>query len=125
MSACVQLSDMPQLEQQLLHTDFTAQPAALEALLATDFTEVAPTGTVTSRSEVIAWLLHKSPDERWRFSDWQVHELAADVRMLTYHAVRYLPASSSKGARHISLWRFNSTQQSWQLFFHQSTKWTT
>lgn len=124
MSASVPLADMPQLEQQLLHTDFTAQPAVLEALLAPDFTEVAPTGAVASRSEVIAWLLQKSPHERWQFSDWHMQELAADVRMLRYHAVRCVPASTSKGARHVSLWRFNAAQQSWQLFFHQSTKWT-
>ncbi len=125
MTALVPLADMPQLEQQLLHTDFRASPEALDALLAPEFSEVAPTGAVASRSDVIAWLLQKDPAERWQFSDWQLSELAADVRMLRYHAVRIVPASSSKGARHVSLWRFDAARQRWQLSFHQSTKWTT
>ena len=124
MTGAVPLADMPQLEQQLLHSDFRSQPSALEALLAPDFTEVTPVGTIASRSDVIAWLLQKDPAERWQFSDWQLSELADDVRMLRYHAVRCVPASASKGARHVSLWRFDAAGQRWQLSFHQSTKWT-
>lgn len=116
---------MQQLELQLLHTDFRANPAALEQLLAHDFTEVAPSGQTTSRAEVIRWLLQKDPQHRWQLSDWHVSELAADVRLVRYHAVRSVPVSTSKGASHVSLWRLDSASGCWQLHFHQSTKWTT
>lgn len=119
------LTAMQQLELRLLHTDFRHDPAALEQLLAQDFVEVAPTGQTTSRAEVVRWLLQKDPDQRWQLSDWQLSELAADVRLVRYHAVRIVPASTSKGASHVSLWRLDSASRCWQLHFHQSTKWTT
>jgi hypothetical protein len=118
------LADMQQLELSLLHTDFRADPAALEDLLAADFVEVAPSGHITSRAEVIDWLLQKDAADRWQLSEFHAAELAKDVRMVRYHAVRSVPASASKGARHVSLWRFNAAGQHWQLCFHQSTKWT-
>jgi hypothetical protein len=119
------LTAMQQLELRLLHTDFRTNTAALEQLLAQDFVEVAPNGRVTSREDVIRWLLQKDPADRWELSDWHVSELAADVRLVRYHAVRSIPASTSKGASHVSLWRFDSASQCWLLHFHQSTKWTT
>lgn len=119
------LADMQPLELALLHTDFRSDPAALERLLAADFVEVAPSGQLTSRAEVIRWLLQKDPSDRWQLSECHTAELAAGVRMVRYHAVRSVPASTSQGAQHVSLWRYDNAGQSWQLFFHQSTKWTT
>lgn len=119
------LTLMQQLELQLLHTDFRNNTAALEQLLGPDFVEVAPSGHPTSRAEVIHWLLQKDPADRWQLSDWHVSELAADVRLVRYHAVRSVPASASKGASHVSLWRLDRATERWQLHFHQSTKWTT
>lgn len=115
------MEDMQQLEQALLHQDFQHKPAELERLLAADFMEVSPQGSQTTRSEVLQWLLQKNPEDRWLFTDWQVNEVTPGLRVVRYHAVRCVPASASKGARHLSLWRQHA-EGHWQLWFHQSTK---
>ncbi len=116
------LAAMQQLEQQLLHTDFSQARQQLDSLLATDFQEVSAAGQVTTRQQVINWLLQKDPTHRWQFSQWQLSELSPAVRLLRYHAVQSVPPSHSKGALHVSLWCFSSEQQAWQLRFHQSSK---
>jgi hypothetical protein len=116
-------AEMLALELSLLHDDFSADTEALEQMLGEDFREISPFGTVTARPEVIKWILDKDPASRWSLADFHVEVLGNDARLLTYHAARTGPlASGSKGARHCSLWRFNSAQQCWQLAFHQSTK---
>jgi hypothetical protein len=117
-----QLAQMQQLEAQLLHTDFHKTPQQLELLLAEDFQEVSPTGSISTRAQVISWLLQKDPAHRWQFSEWQLSEPAPAVRLLRYHAMQCVPASPGKGARHVSLWCFNDKQHGWQLRFHQSSK---
>jgi hypothetical protein len=113
---------MQSLETHLLHTDFHNDSAAIEALLADDFQEVSPLGAVTSRAEVVQWLLQKDSSQRWQFSDWQLTELAPIVRLVRYHAVRVVPASQSKGALHCSVWSYDAAEQCWRLRFHQSSK---
>lgn len=117
------LQAMRSLEEALLHGDHRGNPAALERLLAADFSEVNAMGGETSRSEVVRWLLQKDPAARWQFRDLQAEEVADGLRLVRYHAQQIAPQlSASKGARHVSLWRFNSALQCWQLRFHQSTK---
>jgi hypothetical protein len=116
------LDVMQQLEQALLHADHRANPAKLEQLLAPDFQEVSPRGTVSSREDVMQWLLQKDPAHRWQWQDWQVQELAPQVCLVRYHAQQCVPASPSKGSLHSSLWRYDQTLQCWRLAFHQSTK---
>ena len=121
-SPAVSLPLLQQLEQQLLHTDFTASPAQLEAMLADDFAEVSPLGRSSTRAQVLEWLLHKDPLHRWHFSAWQFTTLAPAAALLRYHAVQSVPPSQSKGALHVSLWCFNSERHCWQLRYHQSSK---
>ena len=116
------LVPVQQLEQQLLHNDFRSDPHLLDALLAEDFQEVSPLGQISTRAQVIGWLLQKDPLHRWQFSAWHCSELAPSVRLLRYHAVQCVPPSQSKGALHMSLWCYNHSQQCWQLRFHQSSK---
>ena len=113
---------MQQLEEQLLNTDFRAAPQQLERLLADDFQEVSPTGSISTRAQVQSWLLQKDPAQRWQFSEWQLSELAPSVRLLRYHAVQSVPASQSRGALHSSLWCLDQARHCWRLHFHQSTK---
>lgn len=115
------MATLQALEQALLHTDFREDPSQLERLLAPDFVEVNPMGMPTDRQAVVAWLLAKNPQDRWQFSEWQLEPVGPGAILVRYHAVRTSPASTSKGARHVSLWRQTSAG-SWQLCFHQSTK---
>jgi hypothetical protein len=124
MSASSPLQDeMLSQELQLLHSDHRADPPALERLLAAGFVEVNPAGGRSSRAEVVQWLLQKEPAARWQLQDLEVQSLADGVRLVTYHALQVAPQrSSSKGARHVSLWCFSPVQHCWQLQFHQSSK---
>jgi hypothetical protein len=122
MSADPILSEMQQLEERLLHTDFSSQPQQLDALLAPDFEEVSPIGQGTARAQVVQWLLQKNPAHRWQLSQWQVASLSDAVRLVRYHAVQSTPPSQSKGALHCSLWVYDNDTQRWRLRFHQSTK---
>jgi hypothetical protein len=111
------------LELSLLHRDFSGDPEALEHLLAAEFREISPAGTVTTRQEVIHWILNKNPADRWSLTDITVEILGGDAILLAYHALRTGPtASGTKGARHCSMWRFNTELDCWQLAFHQSTR---
>lgn len=123
MSNAELVQAMQALEESLLHTDHAQHPAALEQALAPGFVEVNARGGETARSEVLRWLLQKDPSARWQFSEVGVEELAPDLRLVRYHAHQIAPQrSSSKGARHVSLWRFSAVLQCWQLSFHQATK---
>lgn len=111
--------EMLALEDALLHGDH----AGAAALLAEDFLEVHAAGGVATRDEVLQWLRTRDAAARWDFSDFSVQELAAGLRLVTYHAIRTAPQrSASKGARHASLWRYSPQLQQWQLCFHQATK---
>ena len=110
------------LEESLLHQDFSSIPEALEAMICDDFREVDPKGRECSREDVISWLLQKDPDSRWEFSEFAVHQPADNVALATYHAKQILPESSSSGSRHCSIWQATNSSKIWQLFFHQSTK---
>ncbi|MEY4640630.1 MAG: hypothetical protein RLZZ227_624 [Pseudomonadota bacterium] len=114
---------MQGFEETLLHSDFSGDPAALDAWFAADFTEVSPGGGVSSREQVMTWLLHKDPLARWQLSDLSAGELAPGLRLVRYHAKQIAPqVSTSKGALHCSFWQFNASLQRWQLRFHQATK---
>ena len=116
-------AEMLACEEALLHTDFSGNPALLEALLAGDFCEISPQGTVSDRHAVIAWLLQKNPAQRWQIDELTVKELAPGLRLASYRAQHILPVKSAgKGARHSSLWSYSKSLQCWQLHFHQATR---
>lgn len=115
--------DMLALELALLHGDHSGAANAAERLLAGDFREVHGAGGTATRAEVLDWLRTKDPAARWEFSEFAVSELAEGLRLVTYHALQVAPQrSGSKGARHVSLWRFSAQLQEWQLYFHQATR---
>lgn len=114
---------MQACEEYLLHSDFRERPQVLDSLLAAEFVEVAATGTIASRAEVLQWLQDKDPAARWEFSELQAVELAPGLRHVRYHARKLLPVpSTGKGSLHSSLWRYNDALRCWQLYFHQATR---
>lgn len=116
------IADVLACEQTLLHADFRGDRAALEQLLAPDFVEIS-NGRVSTRADVIAWLLRKDPAARWSFDDVHAVDLAEGVRLLRYRAKQIMPeASQGNGALHSSIWCFSHATHSWQLHFHQATK---
>lgn len=111
-----------QLEKQLLHTDFSVRPERLDELLADCFAEISVNGVLTRRAEVVAWLLHKNPTQRWELDELQGVRLDGDSLLLHYRArnTRKLTDPTYRGSRCSSLWQHNGER--WQMTFHQATR---
>ncbi|MFT5809017.1 MAG: hypothetical protein ACI9LG_003348 [Moritella dasanensis] len=110
-----------QREETLLHTDFSHCPTQLDDFLHPALFEISPMGRYTSRSEIVNWLLAKSPTQRWHLSQFKVVALAADTMLVCYQA-NSVNAGCVKetGSLRSSIWRFHDQQ--WRLQFHQATK---
>jgi len=108
-------------EETLLHTDFSQSPTVLDDFLHPELFEISPIGSYTSRSEIVNWLLAKSPAQRWHLSQFKVVQLAADTMLVCYQA-NSINAGVVKvtGSLRSSIWRFYNQQ--WLLQFHQATK---
>ena len=105
------------LERSLLHDGHSR--GSLQALLHEDFEEIGPGGRVTTRAEVLHWLLEiKKPEERWDFHDFRVTVLSGDLAQARYLARRH--GATSPGSRRTSLWR-RTPDGAWRLLFHQAT----
>jgi hypothetical protein len=50
------------LEEKLLHSDVRKNPEILNELLSEDFEEIGSIGKISSREEVIDWLVTKEKD---------------------------------------------------------------
>lgn len=111
------------LEYKLLHSDWSEQREALEALLGENFREINPDGVVVNRQDVIQWLLHKDPTHRWEIIANDIIELDERSVLVTYHAKQSVPEKpGSNGAMHLSLWQKHSQSGVWQIVLHQSTR---
>ena len=111
-----------QLELKLLHSDIKVMPSLLDALLAKEFEEIGGNGAVSSRQEVVDWLLNKNPQDRWSFTDFRVREVSTDLVLAIYHAKKVVGQKNivSKGSVRSSIWKHNT--QGWQMVFHQASK---
>ena len=110
-----------QREEILLHTDFSQSPTHLDDFLHPDLFEISPIGRYTSRSEIVNWLLVKSPTQRWCLSQFKVVELATDTMLVCYQANSINDGVVKEtGSLRSSIWRFYNRQ--WRLQFHQATK---
>ncbi|CED60320.1 Putative uncharacterized protein [Moritella viscosa] len=108
-------------EEIVLHTDFSQSPILLDDFLHPDLFEISPIGTYTSRSEIVAWLLAKSPMQRWCLTHFKVVELATDTMLVCYQANSINDGKVKEtGSLRSSIWHFNN--QKWRLRFHQATK---
>lgn len=111
------------LEELLLHQDFSSSPELLESMIGEEFYEVNPEGKVVSRDEVVKWLLAKNPDARWELSSFNVKTLSDTLVLSTYQARQIVPEGTSKGgSMHSSLWREVPPGKTWQMIFHQTTR---
>ena len=109
-----------QLENDLLHTDFSDHPELLQGMLGDDFFEIAPDGTRHERNDVIAWLLNKDNAMTWCLSEFKTTLLENSCVLVNYHGKRTHPENpDSRGATHSSIWK--NTDSGWQMIFHQST----
>jgi hypothetical protein len=108
-----------ELEERLLHTDVRENSIIVTELLSDDFEEVGSDGKISSREEVIEWLVNKEENVRWSLNDFRIKELSPDLIVATYIAVKDNQPNSSRSIRS-SIWKKYS--DNWKMIFHQGTK---
>jgi len=109
------------LEEKLLHSDVRKNPEILKELLSEDFEEIGSIGKISSREEVINWLVTKEKNIKWSLNEFRVRELAPDMVLVIYRANKNEHHSSgSKGSIRSSIWKLCGDQ--WKMIFHQGTK---
>ncbi|MGD8567628.1 MAG: DUF4440 domain-containing protein [Gammaproteobacteria bacterium] len=109
------------LEEKLLHSDVRKNPQLLDELVAPEFEEIGSNGKVTSREQVIDWLLTKEQDVRWSLTEFRIRQLSPDMVLAIYRARKNdIVNDSYKGSIRSSLWK--RTGERWQIVFHQGTK---
>jgi hypothetical protein len=106
------------LEEELLRPEVRRSRAALEALLAPDFTEIGRSGRAYDREAIIAAL---AAEERGpiRVEDFAVRILAPGVALATYRSVGETPAGDVVALR-ASIWR-HEADGAWRMTYHQGT----
>ena len=110
-----------ELEERLLHTDVRKNPELLNELLGEDFEEIGSIGKVSSREEVIDWLVTKEKDIQWSLSEFRIRELTPELVMTIYEAnKRDQINSNSNGSIRSSIWK--NYDGKWKMIFHQGTK---
>jgi len=114
--------EIRRLELKLLHSDMNVMPSLLDTLLTKEFEEIGDNGAVSSRQEVVDWLLTKNPQDRWSLTDFKVRELSDDLVLAIYHVEKIVGQKNivSKGSIRSSIWKHNT--QGWQMVFHQASK---
>ena len=109
------------LEEKLLHSDMAANPNLLDELLCIDFEEIGNTGHVSSRDEVIDWLISKEQNSRWSLTNFRIKPLTANLVLAIYLAKQISgQRKSSHGSLRSSIWQHDGS--SWKMIFHQGTK---
>jgi hypothetical protein len=108
------------LEEQLLDPTTRRQPAALESLLAADFTEFGSSGRIFDRATIIAELQQESY-RRPELLDFAATLLAPTVALVTYRTMHPDPTGQpALSVLRSSLWIYR--QGRWQVRFHQGTR---
>ena len=109
------------LEEKLLHSDVTANPRLLDELLCKDFEEIGNTGHVSTRDEVIDWLINKENNSRWALMNFRIKPLTDNLVLALYLAKQISGhKKSSHGSVRSSIWKYDGN--SWKMIFHQGTK---
>ncbi len=115
------VDQIQQLELKLLHMDMHNNPICLDEFLGQEFIEVAGNGHISSRQEVVDWLLNKDPNDRWSLTSFSVKALSPDLVLAIYHARKISHhASASKGSTRSSIWKHDGKY--WKMVFHQASK---
>ena len=117
-------AQIEQLELKLLHTDWRANPSVIDELLGEAFEEIGSNGQVSSRQDVVVWLLNKDSDQKWLLQDFRIKLLSNDMVVAIYHAVKVEQAEQAletyRGSIRSSIWQRYGSQ--WKMVFHQATK---
>ncbi|MBA2657415.1 MAG: DUF4440 domain-containing protein [Tatlockia sp.] len=115
MSGVVEL--LIKQEKQLLDNIETSE--ILAELIDNEFVELASSGAIHDKAEVIRWLNHR--DQAIRFgSSFKAQKLAESIILLTYiSSIKDTPSSETKKALRSSIWRL--TEGKWRMVFHQGT----
>ena len=109
------------LEDKLLHSDIRRDSQLLNDLLGENFEEVGSNGQISSREEVIDWLVAKEKDAKWLLTRFRIRELAPDLILANYLAKKINDdKTSSGGSIRSSLWQLSEGK--WKMIFHQGTK---
>lgn len=114
------LQTLRELEVETHQPRVRADRSRLERLLHPGFFEAGRSGTLYSRDSVLAEFTGQPPAYSVWSQDFRVQPLAEGLALLTYRSAHI--ADDGSLARHTlrtSLWQ--STEQGWQLRFHQGT----
>lgn len=107
-------------EEMLLDPEVRRDPVKVGALLADEFMELATSGRVFSKSDVLLTLSQLAAEER-RIEGFSVRSLGPGVALASYRAIRTDPAA---GTQHVS-WRssvWKLLDGRWQIVFHHGTR---
>lgn len=107
------------LETELLQPETRRDPIRLRALLADEFVEFGASGRVYTKAEVIEFLQREEP-VALELTDFIADQLADDVVLATYRALRHEPGAPTAASLRSSLWVRQG--DSWRMRFHQGTR---
>ncbi|MBB3541617.1 MULTISPECIES: DUF4440 domain-containing protein [unclassified Rhizobium] len=109
------------LEQRLFEPEIRASVTALESLLSPEFREIGASGRLYGYGDIVAGLLAEPPDGTTRtLTDFELLLLASDLALVTYRAMRTVPAGPPVSSLRSSIWRHDADRQ-WRMVFHQGT----
>jgi len=108
-----------ELEERLLHTEVRKNSTILNELLNNEFEEIGSDGKISTREEVIEWLVNKEKNTKWSLNDFRIKELSPELILATYIAIKKNKSNSSRSIRS-SIWKKYSG--TWKMIFHQGTK---
>jgi hypothetical protein len=107
------------LEEHLLHTEVRKNSTILNELLSDEFEEIGSDGKISTREEVIEWLVNKEKNTTWSLNDFKIKELSPELILATYITIKKDQSNSSRSIR-TSIWKMISGN--WKMIFHQGTK---
>ena len=114
-------NQIQELEEKLLHENMQENPLLLDEILAETFVEIGYSGNITSRQEVVDWLLNKPINDRWLLSNFCINILSSDIVLAVYQAQKIGDSERiSKASTRSSIWKRQANQ--WKMMFHQASK---
>jgi len=110
-----------QRELELLQSNWRADPALIDNWLSADFEEIGSDGQISTRNDVINWLLNKDNAIQWALTDFRIKALTDGLVMAVYIAKKSNDRSiTSQGSIRTSIWQHQGNH--WKMVFHQATK---
>ncbi|MBL8497819.1 DUF4440 domain-containing protein [Nitrosomonas sp. JL21] len=112
-----------QRERALLQTDWNANPKLIDEFLAVEFEEISGNGQITTRQDVVSWLMHKKNDAEWSLMNFRIKMLTDEIVLANYSIRSSVkPGNACKGSMRTSIWQLQQGQ--WKMIFHQAIQFT-